>query len=362
MLTLSPAWNVTQQLVSGLYRNLAEFVRTCAIYLGISVLVAGTMVLTMPALRGQALQIHSALLYALVPEALIPQATTNTSAPVGTIVAAVDLEPIRGQALPPSAAGRSPPTVPPAMPGATSRLDLAIPISSLPPASTEQNSAATSATLAPGGATPEGASVSQQTPNPRGASASGQTQPAAVQQDLAVAAQAPASGAAAGLAQVLQRQALSQGQQDALIQYLSRKYLVANQAAQMFVETAYVVGDELKVDPLLILAIIATESRFNPYAGGQVGGPTGLMQVMMSIHREKFTQQGRSETMVFNPVANIRVGAFILAYCIRTRGSVAGGLLCYCGASGPNADGGYTEKVLSERRRLALAGSIALKD
>lgn len=313
MVTLSPAWAVTQQLVSGLYRNLAEFVRTCAIYLGISVLVAGTMVLTMPTLRGQALQIHSALLYALVPDALIPLPTTNTSAPIGTIVAAVDLEPIRGEALPPSVVGRSPPVAVPTTPGATSRLDLAIPL-------------------------------------------------ATVQHDLALAAQAPATGGGASLAQVLQRHSLSQNQQDALIQYLSRKYLVASQAAQMFVETAYVVGDELKVDPLLLLAIIATESRFNPYAGGQVGGPTGLMQVMMSIHRDKFTQLGRGETMVFNPVANIRVGAFILAYCIRTRGSVAGGLLCYCGASGPNADGGYTEKVLSERRRLALAGSIALKD
>lgn len=303
---------VIQQLVSGLYRNLAEFVRTCAIYLGITVLVAGMMVLTMPTLRGQALQIHSALLYALVPDALIPQATTNTSAPVGTIVAAVDLEPLRGQTLAPAALGRPAPAVP-----APQELV---------------------------GAAPSPPSI------------------ATVQQELAVAAQAPASGSAVTLAQVLQRQAVSQSQQDALIQYLSRKYLVATQAAQMFVETAYVVGDELKVDPLLLLAIIATESRFNPYAGGQVGGPTGLMQVMMSVHREKFTQLGRGETMVFNPVANIRVGAFILAYCIRTRGSVAGGLLCYCGASGPNADGGYTEKVLSERRRLALAGSIALKD
>lgn len=303
---------VIQQLMSGLYRNLAEFVRTCAIYLGITVLVAGTMVLTMPTLRGQALQIHSALLYALVPDALIPQATTNTSAPVGTIVAAVDLEPLRGQTLPPAALGSPAPAVP-------APQDLV-------------------------GAAPPPPSI------------------ATVQQALAVAAQAPASGGAVTLAQVLQRQAVSQSQQDALIQYLSRKYLVATQAAQMFVETAYVVGDELKVDPLLLLAIIATESRFNPYAGGQVGGPTGLMQVMMSVHREKFTQLGRGETMVFNPVANIRVGAFILAYCIRTRGSVAGGLLCYCGASGPNADGGYTEKVLSERRRLALAGSIALKD
>ena len=328
MMTLSPAWVVTQQLVSGLYRNLAEFVRTCAIYLGISVLVAGTMVLTMPTLRGQALQIHSALLYALVPDALIPLPTTNTSAPIGTIVAAVDLEPIRGETLPPSVAGRSPPVAVSTTPSATSRLDLAMPMSSSTPGLAEQNSVVANVASASAAVTP----------------------------------QAPATSGGASLAQVLQRHSLSQNQQDALIQYLSRKYLVASQAAQMFVETAYVVGDELKVDPLLLLAIIATESRFNPYAGGQVGGPTGLMQVMMSIHRDKFTQLGRGETMVFNPVANIRVGAFILAYCIRTRGSVAGGLLCYCGASGPGADGGYTEKVLSERRRLALAGSIALKD
>ncbi len=349
-MTLTPAWVVTQQLVGGLYRNLAEFVRTCAIYLGISVLVAGTMVLTMPTLRGQALQIHAALLYALVPDALIPLATTNTSAPIGTIVAAVDLEPIRGEILPPSAAVRSPPVVAPMTPSATSRADLAIPISSSPPSSVEQNSAATNTTSAPEANAPQAPVATTKTPL------------ATVQHELAVAPQAPASGSGMNLAQVLQRHALSQNQQDALIQYLSRKYLVANQAAQMFVETAYVVGDELKVDPLLLLAIIATESRFNPYAGGQVGGPTGLMQIMMSVHRDKFTKLGRGETMVFNPVANIRVGAFILAYCIRTRGSVEGGLLCYCGASGPNADGGYTKKVLSERRRLALAGSIALKD
>lgn len=341
---------VIQQLVSGLYRNLAEFVRTCAIYLGITVLVAGTMVLTMPTLRGQALQIHSALLYALVPDALIPQATTNTSAPVGTIVAAVDLEPLRGQTLPPAALGRPAPAAALTTSGATSRSDLALSTSSSAPGPSEQNSAASNTTLAPAATAPQRTVTA---PWPATAT---------VQQELAVAAQAPASGSGATLAQVLQRQAVSQSQQDALIQYLSRKYLVATQAAQMFVETAYVVGDELKVDPLLLLAIIATESRFNPYAGGQVGGPTGLMQVMMSVHREKFTQLGRGETMVFNPVANIRVGAFILAYCIRTRGSIAGGLLCYCGASGPNADGGYTEKVLSERRRLALAGSIALKD
>jgi hypothetical protein len=130
----------------------------------------------------------------------------------------------------------------------------------------------------------------------------------------------------------------------------------------MFVDTAYVVGGEMKLDPLLLLSVMATESRFNPYAGGQPGGPTGLMQVMLSIHRDKFAKYGRGDAMAFNPVANVRVGAFILNYCIDRRGSIAGGLLCYCGATSPGADGGYTEKVLSERRRMALAASIALKD
>jgi soluble lytic murein transglycosylase-like protein len=151
-------------------------------------------------------------------------------------------------------------------------------------------------------------------------------------------------------------------QKEALIQYISRKYLIAVAAATMFVDTAYVVADEFGVDPLLLLSVVATESNFNPYAGGQVGGATGLMQIIFSLHREKFTKFGVAESMAFNPLVNMRVGALILADCVRRRGSIAQGLLCYCGASSPTSDRGYTEKVLSERRRLALAGSIALKD
>ena len=155
---------------------------------------------------------------------------------------------------------------------------------------------------------------------------------------------------------------VSRNQQDALVKFISRKYLIAVEAASMFVDTAYVAGSEHRVDPLLLLAVMATESRFNPYAGSQGGGPTGLMQVVTSVHRSRFARFGKGDAVVFNPVANIRVGALILADCISRRGSVSQGLLCYCGASGPGADGGYTEKVQSERRRLALAASIAIKD
>jgi hypothetical protein len=163
-------------------------------------------------------------------------------------------------------------------------------------------------------------------------------------------------------AQILSRLGVSPSQQDALIKYISRKYLIAIDAAAMFVDTTFVVGTELRVDPLLLLSVIATESRFNPYAGSQAGGATGLMQVVLSVHRNKFAKFGRSDAIAFNPVANVRVGGLILSDCISRRGSVQEGLLCYCGASGPNTDGGYTEKVMSERRRLALAGSIKLKD
>ena len=361
MLTLSPFFGVVHQLASGLYRNLSEFVRTCAIYLGISVLVAGVMVFTMPTLRGQALQIHSALLYALVPEALLPQPLANTSAPVGPIVAAVDLEPIHSEILLPSVSPRQTAEPVVVLPPATSRADLAVPLVSLPavtapPAELPANAPAS----APASAATSAATPAPVAPAPEAAAAAA---PPAVVSPAAAAVTSTAPAPVSALAQALQRQALSAKQLEALMQYLSRKYLVAHEAAKMFVETAYLVGDELKVDPLLILAIIATESRFNPYAGGPVGGATGLMQVMISVHREKFSKYGRGgEVMAFNPVANIRVGAFILADCIKRRGSVAEGLLCYCGASSPTSDGGYTEKVLSERRRLALAGSIALRD
>jgi soluble lytic murein transglycosylase-like protein len=155
---------------------------------------------------------------------------------------------------------------------------------------------------------------------------------------------------------------LSGSQLDALIKYISRKYLISQDAAMLFVDTAYSAGQDYKVDPLLLLAMMATESRFNPYAGGPRGGATGLLQIVSSVHREKINRFGRGESGVYHPVINTRIGAFILAECIRNRGSVNLGLACYCGATDPAKDGGYTEKVQSERRRMALAATIPVHD
>jgi soluble lytic murein transglycosylase-like protein len=145
-------------------------------------------------------------------------------------------------------------------------------------------------------------------------------------------------------------------QVEALRSYISRKYKVAYDATGVLVNAAYKTGRDLKIDPLLLLAVIAIESRYNPFAESSVGAQ-GLMQVMTSVHQSKFDALGTKGAL--DPVANIRVGAGILKDCISRRGSVTAGLACYVGASGVN-DGGYGDKVQAERRRLAVASGIPL--
>jgi len=146
-------------------------------------------------------------------------------------------------------------------------------------------------------------------------------------------------------------------QAEALRNYISRKYRVAYDATGVLVNTTYRVAREKNLDPLLLLAVIAIESRYNPYAESSVGAQ-GLMQVMTRVHQDKFDKLGDG-AHALDPIANIRVGSTILKDCIKRRGSVDAGLACYVGATGPS-DGGYGAKVQAERRRLALAAGIAL--
>ncbi|MGB6102289.1 MAG: transglycosylase SLT domain-containing protein [Pusillimonas sp.] len=146
----------------------------------------------------------------------------------------------------------------------------------------------------------------------------------------------------------------AQGQ--ALRSYLARKYKIAHSVAGALVNTVFVVAREKNLDPQLVLAVIAIESRYNPYAESHVGAQ-GLMQVMTKVHKDKFETFSDGPIAALNPIANIRVGVQILYDCIKRRGSVEGGLACYVGATGPS-DGGYGAKVLAERRRIALASGI----
>lgn len=139
-------------------------------------------------------------------------------------------------------------------------------------------------------------------------------------------------------------------QQKWVTDWLAKRYRVANDAANMLVSAAYMTALETKLDPLLILSVIAIESRFNPFAESPMGAQ-GLMQVMSKVHKDKFDDHGGVKAAL-NPVANIKVGSKILKEYVRRGGSVEAGLKSYVGAALHDNDGGYGNKVLAEYRKL----------
>jgi len=140
-------------------------------------------------------------------------------------------------------------------------------------------------------------------------------------------------------------------EQAAVAYWLSKKYRVAPEPLSALVVEAYEVGQRAKLDPTLILAIMAVESSFNPFAQSAVGAQ-GLMQVMTHIHSDKYENFG-GKLAAFDPVTNLRVGVKVLQECIARAGSVEGGLKLYVGAGNNEGDGGYAGKVMGEHARLA---------
>ena len=138
--------------------------------------------------------------------------------------------------------------------------------------------------------------------------------------------------------------------QAAVAYWLSKKYRVAPEPLAVLVAEAYDIGARTKLDPTLILAIMAVESSFNPFAQSPVGAQ-GLMQVMTRVHTDKYESYGGHHA-AFDPVTNLRVGVKVLQETIARAGSVEGGLRHYVGAANLPDDGGYTAKVLAEHFRL----------
>jgi soluble lytic murein transglycosylase-like protein len=142
-------------------------------------------------------------------------------------------------------------------------------------------------------------------------------------------------------------------EQAAVAYWLSKKYRVAPEPIAALVSAAYELGKVNKLDPTLILSIMAIESSFNPFAQSSVGAQ-GLMQVMTSVHTDKYQSFG-GQHAAFDPVTNLKVGVKVLKECIARAGSVEGGLRYYVGAANLESDGGYAAKVMAENQRLRQA-------
>jgi len=137
------------------------------------------------------------------------------------------------------------------------------------------------------------------------------------------------------------------------LDYVSRRYRVSTEALEPIFATAQAAGKELRLDPLLIIAVIGVESGFNPFSQSVVGAK-GLMQVVPRYHMDKLPEE--ADRLAFlDPVTNVRVGAKVLHESIRRTGGVEIGLQQFGGALN-DPERRYSSRVLAEKQRLEQAG------
>ena len=156
----------------------------------------------------------------------------------------------------------------------------------------------------------------------------------------------PAGAALAAPAQAVEK--LTAGVEP-LVGVVARRYRVARDSAREMVRAAFREGRRNEIDPLLILAVIAVESRFNPIAESEQGA-MGLMQVVPRFHLDKVD----AVDAMLQPHTNIAVGARILRDAIRRGGGETAGLQLYNGSPDDGTQA-YANRVLTERRRLEEA-------
>jgi hypothetical protein len=139
-------------------------------------------------------------------------------------------------------------------------------------------------------------------------------------------------------------------QQASVANWLARRYRVAVEPMSRLVQEAWESGRRSGLEPTLILAVMAIESSFNPFAQSSVGAQ-GLMQVMTRVHDDKYEPYGGVRA-AFDPVTNLRVGVQVLKECVARAGGLEAGLRFYVGAANLADDGGYVGKVLAEQANL----------
>lgn len=137
--------------------------------------------------------------------------------------------------------------------------------------------------------------------------------------------------------------------------WVSKRYRVSSVVLEPVLMQAEDSARQAGLDPLLIVAMMAVESGFNPYAESHMGAQ-GLMQVIPRYHMDKIGEHA-GEHALFDPVLNVHVGTLVLAEGVQRFGSLQAGLQYYGGArNDPNAT--YAKKVFAMKRKIASAAGI----
>lgn len=138
----------------------------------------------------------------------------------------------------------------------------------------------------------------------------------------------------------------------AALDQVAQRYRVSAEALQPVFEAAQAAGREWRVDPLLIIAVISIESRFNPFSQSNMGA-IGLMQIIPRFHQDKLPKNADNRAFL-EPVINVQIGARILQESIQRQGGLMEGLQYYAGAI-DDTEQTYANKVIAEKVRLEQA-------
>lgn len=136
-------------------------------------------------------------------------------------------------------------------------------------------------------------------------------------------------------------------EQQLVTRWLSRKYRVAAEPLGAMVAESWVLGERTQLPPSLILAIMAVQSRFNPFASGN-SGQVGLMQIELQAHMDALVQFG-GPLAAFDPLTNVRVGVRHLQGLMQQTNSLEEALALYGLSSGYADEGQFVERVLAEQ-------------
>ncbi len=123
--------------------------------------------------------------------------------------------------------------------------------------------------------------------------------------------------------------------------FIAERYRVPAERARQIAKVAFRVSREHRVDPYLVLAVIAVESSFRPHVVNHHGAAYGLMQIAVHVHERRVEAVGgRERLFLIRP--NIRIGvALLVQYGARVRSRVRHALWRYSGG-----EYGYARKVL----------------
>jgi soluble lytic murein transglycosylase-like protein len=152
----------------------------------------------------------------------------------------------------------------------------------------------------------------------------------------------------------------------ALSRDIARRFHLAESAAVSITHAAFTAARVRGIDPTLVLAVAAVESKFKPRAVNQASGAKGLMQVLPKWHQEKVLGVGGEPSLLLI-APNINVGAAILAeYLEAEDGNIEDALGHYLGSAGADhytklvrREMAHLTRVLSNNRSMAAATAVA---